>query len=213
MRSSSEAEAHRIQWVQQRVASGRGPMSGCRGTMTRTEGRREDAGVLEDAMRMRMTVVTGALIDSDPTLRARAGPRRTGREGCVSGLGGFSTSVGDTTGNLLVEGGVRIAPHVMVFGNLGQLRNLQAAGLQPTIDDHNSRVIVRPGPQRDRRRKPTRHVLSRAGSRVEVPTGSRISAVRHCGGVGVARLNPTTQFTFSSGTLPDGSTPRRRHAM
>jgi opacity protein-like surface antigen len=27
------------------------------------------------------------------------------------------------------------------------------------------------------------------------------------GGVGIARLNPSPQFTFSSGTLPDGSTP------
>ena len=27
------------------------------------------------------------------------------------------------------------------------------------------------------------------------------------GGVGVARLNPTAQFTFSSGIMPDGSTP------
>ena len=27
------------------------------------------------------------------------------------------------------------------------------------------------------------------------------------GGVGVAHLNPSTQFIFSSGTMPDGSTP------
>ena len=27
------------------------------------------------------------------------------------------------------------------------------------------------------------------------------------GGIGVAHLNPTAQFTFSSGTMPDGSSP------
>ena len=35
----------------------------------------------------------------------------------------------------------------------------------------------------------------------------RLFAVLLFGGAGVARLNPTAQFTFSSGTLPDGSAP------
>ena len=41
---------------------------------------------------------------------------------------------------------------------------------------------------------------------MEVPTNSRFMPYV-LGGVGVAHLNPTAQFTFSSGTLPDGSTP------
>jgi len=45
-----------------------------------------------------------------------------------------------------------------------------------------------------------------AGLRVEVPVNSRVMPYV-LGGIGVARLNPTAQFTFSSGTLPDGSTP------
>lgn len=43
----------------------------------------------------------------------------------VTGLGGFQAATGSTTGDLLIEGGVRVAPHVMVFGDLGYFRNLQ----------------------------------------------------------------------------------------
>src|SRR5439155_7978591 len=42
--------------------------------------------------------------------------------------------------------------------------------------------------------------------RYEVPTNSRVSPYV-LGGLGFARLMPTAQFTYSSGTLPDGSTP------
>jgi len=42
--------------------------------------------------------------------------------------------------------------------------------------------------------------------RVEVPTRSRVLPYV-LGGIGMARLSPTTQFVFSSGTMPDGSTP------
>ena len=44
----------------------------------------------------------------------------------VTGLGGFKAATGSTTGDLLVEGGVRVAPHVLVFGDLGWFKNLQA---------------------------------------------------------------------------------------
>ena len=44
--------------------------------------------------------------------------------GYVTALGGFATATGNTTGDLLVEGAVRVAPHVMVFGDVGQFHNL-----------------------------------------------------------------------------------------
>jgi opacity protein-like surface antigen len=44
------------------------------------------------------------------------------------------------------------------------------------------------------------------GLRYEVPMRGRI-APYVVGGIGVARLKPTAQFTFSSGMLPDGSSP------
>jgi opacity protein-like surface antigen len=39
-----------------------------------------------------------------------------------------------------------------------------------------------------------------------MPTQSRVSPYV-LGGIGFARLTPTAQFTYSSGTLPDGSAP------
>ena len=151
-----------------------------------------------------MIVVTITLLIATPLFAQERGRGGQDARGYVSGLGGFSTSVGNTTGNVLVEGGVRIAPHLMVFGNLGQFRNLQA-DLQPTIDATTAALssgqdlsVIGGGSL------PATYVSG--GLRVEVPTGSRIMPYV-LGGVGVARLNPTTQFTFSSGTLPDGSTP------
>ena len=121
----------------------------------------------------------------------------------MTGFGGFAGSITNTTGDIVLEGGVRIAPHVMVFGNVGRFGNLQA-DLQPTL-----------APRRPRS-PPTRVLPSSAagaaasyvtgGLRVEVPVNSRVMPYV-LGGVGVARLDPTAQFTFSSGTMPDGSTP------
>jgi hypothetical protein len=124
--------------------------------------------------------------------------------GYLTGLGGFAASAGNTTGDLLIEGGVRIAPHVMVFGNLGRFGNLQA-DLQPTLDTTTAALAANQGlmvigggslPA----------TFAVGGLRVEVPTNSRFMPYV-LGGLGVAHLNPTAQFTFSNGILPDGSTP------
>jgi hypothetical protein len=60
--------------------------------------------------------------------RIQSPPRwkREGQDprGYVAGLGGFATSLGtagNTTGDVRVEGGVRIAPHMMVIANVGRL--------------------------------------------------------------------------------------------
>jgi opacity protein-like surface antigen len=124
--------------------------------------------------------------------------------GYVTGMGGFTTVTGNTTSDLLIEGGVRVVPHVMVFGNVGQFHNLQA-DLQPTLNTATTALATNQGLT----------VLgggtlpawySIGGARVEVPT-SRAVLPYVLGGIGVARLNPSPQFTFSSGTMPDGSTP------
>jgi len=44
------------------------------------------------------------------------------------------------------------------------------------------------------------------GLRYEAPVQGRVSPYV-LGGIGFARLSPTAQFSYSSGTLPDGSTP------
>jgi len=124
--------------------------------------------------------------------------------GYVIGLGGFASALGNTTGDLRVEGGVRVAPHVTVFGNAGRFANLQG-DLQPTLDatttalSANQNLLLIGGGS-----LPATYLSG--GVRVSVPTHSRVLPYA-LGGIGVARLNPSAQFTFSSGILPDGSIP------
>jgi hypothetical protein len=44
------------------------------------------------------------------------------------------------------------------------------------------------------------------GLRAEIPAGTHVFPYA-LGGIGAARLNPSPQFMFASGTLPDGETP------
>jgi Outer membrane protein beta-barrel domain len=153
-------------------------------------------------MRTLMIAAAVTLLTTGPLLAQEGGGQNA--SGYVTGLGGFATSVGNTTGDIAAEAGVRIAPHVMVFGTIGRFGNLQA-DLQPTLDSATAALSANQGLSVIAGGKlPASYGLG--GLRVEVPTGSRVLPYV-LGGVGVARLTPTTQFIFSSGTLPDGSTP------
>lgn len=164
----------------------------------------DELGTLEEAMRKLMTVLTVTLLATTPLFAQDSGKGGQDARGYVTGLGGFATSVGHTTGDMLVEGGVRIAPHVMVIGNIGRLGNVQA-DLQPTLDATTATVAanqglgVTGGGSLDA-------WYGQGGLRVEIPTRSRVMPYG-LGELGRARLNPSPQFFFSSGTLPDGTTP------
>jgi len=54
--------------------------------------------------------------------------------GYLTGVGGFAASTDATSGNVLFDAGVRIAPHLPVFGNLGQFHNLQPSDALPAVD-------------------------------------------------------------------------------
>jgi len=123
--------------------------------------------------------------------------------GYLTGMGGFSTSLGNTTGNWLAEGGVRIAPHTMVFGNFGRLSNLQA-DLQPTLDATTAALNDQGLGVTGGGNLPASYATG--GLRVEVPASSHVFPYV-LGGVGFAHLNPSAQFTYASGTMPDGSVP------
>jgi opacity protein-like surface antigen len=122
----------------------------------------------------------------------------------VTGLGGFQAATGSTTGDLLIEGGVRVAPHVMVFGDLGYFRNLQpdltnslnntVASLQNTQGLAVTATGTLPA------------LYSIGGVRVEIPA-SNLFLPYVFGGAGAAHLSPTQQFNFASGAMPDGSSP------
>jgi hypothetical protein len=154
------------------------------------------------SMKAVIIATTVTLLSAAPLFAQERGGQDA--NGYLTGLGGVATSVGNTTGDLLVEGGIRIAPHVMVFGDIGRFANLQA-DLQPTLDATTAALAANQG----------LGVIGGGslaawygvgGLRVEVPTHTRIWPYV-LGGIGVARLNPAAQFTFSSGIMPDGSMP------
>jgi opacity protein-like surface antigen len=124
--------------------------------------------------------------------------------GYVSGVGGFATSVGNTTGDVGLEAGVRIAPHLMAFGNIGRFTDLQGE-LQPTLDNATASLLANQGlGVTGAGTLPTS--FYQGGLRVEMPTGTKFMPYA-LGAIGVAHLNPTPQFLFASGVMPDGSTP------
>jgi opacity protein-like surface antigen len=125
-------------------------------------------------------------------------------KGYIAGSGGFASGVGNTTGDVLLEAGIRITPHVMVFGNVGRFGNLQA-DLQPTLDATTAALATNQGLSVIGGGSVAATYVT-GGLRVEVPTNSRVMPYL-LGGVGVANLSPTAQFSFVSGPMPDGSTP------
>jgi len=152
-------------------------------------------------MRAMMMAMTVTLLAAAPLFAQEKGVPDS--KGYISGLGGFATTVGNTSGDMLLEGGVRIAPHVKLFGNVGRFSNLQA-DLQPTLDSATTALSANQGlAVIGGGTLPAWYGVG--GLRVEVPTRSRVVPYAF-GGFGVARLSPKPQFTFSSGPMPDGST-------
>jgi opacity protein-like surface antigen len=152
---------------------------------------------------MRALIVAATLsLVATPLFAQESGFEDT--RGYVSGYGGFASAVGHTTGDVQVEGGVRVMRHVKVFADVGRFSNLRSE-LQPTLDSTTTALSASQG-----------LALTGGGSipawyglggvRVDVPTGTRFLPFV-LGGVGVAHLNPTPQFLFTGGTLPDGSIP------
>ena len=122
----------------------------------------------------------------------------------MTGLTGFATSSANTTGAVQVEGGVRIAPHVKLFVDLGRFADLKG-DLQPTLDATTSALSANQGLSVIGTGKLPATFFT-TGLRVAVPVGTRVVPYV-LGSVGMAHLSPSPMFTFSSGTLPDGSTP------
>jgi opacity protein-like surface antigen len=125
--------------------------------------------------------------------------------GYVTGVGGFAATPDNTSGDVMGEVGVRVAPHLLVFGDIGQFHNLQPSDVQPAVDSATALLADTQGVTvLSTSRVPAWYSLG--GVRYELPTQHRMSPYV-LGGIGVARLMPTAQFTYSSGTLADGSTP------
>ena len=125
--------------------------------------------------------------------------------GYVTGIGGFAVTPDTTSGDVLGEIGVRVAPRLFVFGNVGQFHNLQPSDEQPAVDTAAAMLSSSQGLNVvGTARVPAWY--STGGVRYEVPTSSRF-APSVVGGIGFARLTPKAQFTYTSGQLPDGTVP------
>jgi opacity protein-like surface antigen len=157
----------------------------------------------EDMSVIRASMIAAALtaLTAAPLFAQEGGANA---RGYVTGLGGFATSVANTTGDMSAEAGVRVFPHVMVFGSVGRFGNLQA-DLQPTLDTTTASLAANQGLAVIGGGSLPASYFG-GGVRVEVPTNSRVMPYV-LGGVSIARLSPSAQFTFSSGMLPDGTTP------
>jgi opacity protein-like surface antigen len=123
--------------------------------------------------------------------------------GYVSGFGGAAWADGNSTGSVLFEGGVRIAPHVTAFGNVGRFANLQG-DLQPTLDAATNALSEQGLGVTSGGTLPAWYGVG--GLRAEFPASAH-ALPYVLGGLGAARLNPAAQFTYASGTMPDGLIP------
>src|SRR5690242_5250475 len=56
--------------------------------------------------------------------------------------GGFAVSPDATSGDVLGEVGVRVAPHLSVFGDIGQFHNLQPSLVQAAVDSTDATLAA-----------------------------------------------------------------------
>jgi opacity protein-like surface antigen len=150
---------------------------------------------LEDPMR---PIITIAALLCFPAAALAQSPRAY-----VDLSGGFAVTSDTTSGDVLGEAGVRVAPNLFVFGDLGRFANLQPSLFQPTVDATATTLSTGGLSVNGVASVPAWY--SMGGLRYAIPTGSRVSPY-FFGGAGFARVSQTATFTYSSGTLP-GSTP------
>src|SRR3954471_18352333 len=112
--------------------------------------------------------------------------------------GGFAVGPDGTSGDVLGEVGVRVAPHLSLFGNVGQFHNLQPSLVQPALDSTDATLGAGGLSVNGVAHVPAWY--SMGGLRYRTPTVARLSPYVF-GGIGVARLTPKAQFLYSSGTL------------
>jgi opacity protein-like surface antigen len=122
----------------------------------------------------------------------------------VTGAGGFAVAPDATSRDVVGEVGVRLAPRLLVFGNLGRFHNLQASDADPTV---TSTAAIAAGTGLDVNGTSTTPAwYSTGGVRFEIAPKSAFTPYV-LGGVGVARMTPNAHFTYASGLLPDGTAP------
>jgi len=130
--------------------------------------------------------------------------------GYLQGTGGFDVSStamaasSFSTGSGAAQGGVKVAKHVLVFGEFGRFHDLQPTTVQSNVDQtvqelSTDQGLVLVGTSK----MPTGYGMG--GVRVFGKTRNRVTPYAMAG-FGSAHLKPEAAFAYSSGTLP-GSDP------
>jgi opacity protein-like surface antigen len=118
--------------------------------------------------------------------------------------GGLAVSPDAKSGDVVGEVGVRVAPNLFVFGDVGQFHNLQPSLVQPTVDATEAALLANGVTVIGTGRVPALQVLG--GVRYLIPTRGNVTPYV-LGGAGLARLMPTAEFIYSSGTLAGVAVP------
>ena len=105
----------------------------------------------------------------------------------VNGAGGFATTTDGTSGDVLGEAGVRVAPNLFVFGDVGRFHNLQPSAVQPAIDTTVQTLSAIGVDVTSTSSVPAWYTSG--GVRYQIPTRARVTPYVFTS-VGMARLTP-----------------------
>jgi opacity protein-like surface antigen len=131
-----------------------------------------------------------------------AGPLSAEERAYVNVGGGVAIAPDVTSGDIRGEAGVRVAPRLFVFGDVGRFANLQPSLAQPAVDLAETLVEASGASVTGVPRVPAWY--SAGGVRYELtPTHGVLPYV--LGSAGFARLMPGAQFTYGSGVIGDAT--------
>jgi len=116
----------------------------------------------------------------------------------VNGTGGFATTTDGTSGDVSAEAGVKVAPHLFVFGDVGRFHNLQPSEVTSAVDATTATLSTLGIDVTGNARVPAWYTTG--GVRAEIPTGHHVMPYVF-GSVGLARLTPEATFSYNSGTI------------
>ena len=125
--------------------------------------------------------------------------------GYVEGNGALSRLTGSTSSaGVNGEVGIKVAPNVVLFGNIGNLRDIHWSSLQTSVDSTVTTLSTDDGlTATAKARVPTWY--SMGGARIQFPNHSAITPYVF-GGIGFARMNPSVRFLYQDGTTLSGNT-------
>ena len=121
----------------------------------------------------------------------------------VEGTAGFSSLTGGTTGNATGEIGIRVAPRVMLFGNVGRMHDAESSALQSSFNDAITALAANDLTATGTVRTPLWYSLG--GARINLANRSAIMPYVF-GAVGFAHLAPSVRFLYDGGTTLTGDT-------